>query len=608
MADKKNRQRSYLAKDYNDFRSDLLRYARTFFPDRIQDFSESSVGGLFLDMAAAVGDNMSYYLDHQFRELSWSDAVEVANLQKHLENNAVKIVGDSPSSTEVTFFVEVPSTLINGVISPDPDALPTILADTILESTNGVTFTTVDDLNFGATDRLGRLRATVQVGDIDAAGNPLTFILSANVTVVSGEITSEDFNIGSGFVPFREITLVNPNVSEILSVVDSEGNNWYEVDSLTQDTVFVGITNTNEEGRLVSENIKMIPAPKRFVAKTDLQTRNTVLQFGGGDPTLNDDDVLSDPSKLALPVFGRGTIPRFTLDPNSLLRSRTLGEAPIATTLTVTYRYGGGQNHNVSAGTIRSIKEIRVEFRNNPTFPLLKSVKDSIDVINNQPATGGDSAPTLEQLRAQIPAAKNSQQRIVTKEDLIARIYTLPSRFGRVFRAGVSKSLQNPLSSILHVVSKDDEGRLIQSPDALKQNIQKYINEYRLISDAIDVVDARIINYTVKVSIVPDPEANPIDLTRQAISKIKGLLNVNKFQIDQPIQISSIFNEVIRIPGILSIIDIEIRNIRGSIGDQTYSNVFFDTQANTRRGLVIAPQGSIFELKYPETDIIVTTV
>jgi len=600
--------RNYLSKDFNDFRSELLRYARTFFSDKIQDFSEASVGGLFLDMAAAVGDNLSFYLDHQFGELSWSNAIETSNIQMHLENNGVKIVGDSPSLVDLTFFLEVPAKTVNGERVPDELFLPTILKNTKLLSSNGIPFSTIEDIDFSDTDRLGNLIARSQVSSVDAGGLPSSFILSANVGAVSGEIITEQFTINSTFVPFRTISLSGDNITEILSVVDSEGNEWYEVDSLTQDTVFVAVKNLGEDQSLIESNIQVVSSPRRFQVVTDLFTRNTELRFGGGEPNVTDESVFPDPSKLALPLYGKQTIPRFTLDPNSLLRSRTLGISPTSTTLTVTYRAGGGLSHNVSAGSIRTIEDLRVEFRKNSSAPIATLVRSSIDVINETPASGGSPAPSIEQLRIQIPAARNAQQRIVTKSDLLARIYTLPSKFGRVFRAGVRQSEQNPLSTLMYVVSKDENGKLAMSSDILKQNIKTYINEFRLISDAIDVVDARIINYTVQITIMPDENVNQNDVIRKVISTVKNLLRVDNIQIDQPIQITQILSEVIRIPGVLSVVEIDIQGITGDFDNRSYSDVFFDASTNTNKGMVIGPPGSIFELKFPETDIIVTTV
>ncbi len=604
---KVNPTRNYLAKDYNSLRSDLLKYAKTFFADKIQDFSEASVGGLLLDMAAAVGDNMSFYLDHQFRETLWSDAVEISNIEKMIRNNGVKIVGSSPSTVNLSFYIEVPAINESGRRVPDRSSLPIIQKATEVSSRDGVPFTTIEDIDFSETDRFGNLVATIIVGDVDEDGQPVTFILSRDVYAVSGKIYVESYSFGSQYVPYRTISLSNPSVTEIISVVDSDGDNWYEVESLTQDTAYVGIVNTNEDGHIVKKNLSIVPAPKRFMTSVDLQNRNMTLMFGSGDPTLTDDDVFPDPSKLVVPLYGKNTMTRFSIDPNSLLKSKTLGIAPASTTLFITYRAGGGISHNVGVNAIRSIKTLRIDFKNGASSSVASSVRASVDVINNEPAIGGSPAPTVDTLRSLIPAARNSQSRIVTKTDLLSRVYSLPSKFGSVYRAGVRQNPNNPLSSQLFVLSRDDSGRLITSPDTLKQNLKTYINEYRLISDAIDIVDAAIINYSLSISIIPAPDTNPADIIKTVISTLQALLETKKFQIDQPIVIADIMSSVINIPGVLSLTRLEFFNINGRHDNRDYPGIFFDMQSNTTKGLIIGTPGSIFELRYPNFDIVVST-
>jgi hypothetical protein len=602
-----NPTRNYLAKDYSALKNDLLKYAKTFFADKIQDFSEASVGGLLLDMAASVGDNMSFYLDHQFRETLWSDAVEISNIERMIRNSGVKIVGASPSTVDVTFYIEVPAVEESGRREPDRSSLPIIQEGTVLSSRDGVPFSTIENLDFAETDKFGNLSASVIVGDVDSSGQPITFILSKNITAVSGRIYVEAFNFGPEYVPYRTITLNNTDISEIISVVDSGGDEWYEVESLTQDTAYVGIININDDKNIVKKNLKIVPAPKRFITSTDLQSRTMRLQFGSGDPSLLDDDVFPDPSKLVVPLYGRKTISRFSIDPNSLLKSRTMGIAPASTTLIVTYRAGGGTQHNVSSNSIRSIKTLRIDFKNGATASVASSVRASLDVTNQTPATGGGTAPTIDELRSLIPAARNMQSRIVTKIDLLSRVYSLPSKFGSVYRAGIRQNPNNPLSTQLFVLSKDNSGRLIVSPDTLKQNLRTYINEYRLISDAIDIVDAAIVNYTISISIIPAPDVNVADVIKNVISSVQTLLDTRKIQIDQPIIIADIMSTIINVPGVLSLTRLEFFSLNGTHDGREYSNVFFDIQSNIIKGLIVGPPGSIFELKYPNFDIVVST-
>jgi len=599
-------QRSYLSKDFQDLRSDLIRYAQTFFPDKIKDFSEAGLGGMFIDLAASVGDTMSYYLDHQFTELSWSDSVELVNIQRHLRNAGVKITGSSPATVTLTLLIEVPAvSTVNGYV-PQSDALPIVLAGTVAVSSAQVTFTTVDDLNFNERDRDGFLKATVIVGETDDSGNPLTYVLSRQVIATSSTRASATFSTPSGYNPFYAVTLPNPSVSRIISVIDTEGNSYYEVESLTQDTVYASVTNNSYDNNIVSDSLEVIPAPRRFTVSTNITTRETTLTFGGGDNSLDEKTVL-DPSSLALPLYGKSSVPRYSLDPNSLLRSKSLGVAPSNTTLTIVYEYGGGLLHNVSANSIRSISSLSMAFPGLPSNAIASAVRASIDVINSEAASGGAGQPSIEDLRMQIPAAKNSQLRVVTKEDLIARVYSLPSRFGKVSKAGCRSNPANPLSKQLYVLGYDTAGRLSRASDSLKLNLRNYLNELRLISDAVDIVDSPIVNYTVKASVIIAPSYISLEVLQSVSQAIRNQLNIGLFQVDQPIIIADVTSAIINTPGVLSLVSLEFTNKSGTIDDSVYSNYTYDMENATSRGIILPPQGGIFEIRYPANDVVVTS-
>jgi hypothetical protein len=602
------RARNYVSKDFDSFRNDLLRYARTYFGDKIQDFSEPSLGGLLLDMAASVSDNMSFYLDHQYRETAWSTAVEPSNLSRMVREAGIKSKGASPATVNVSIFVEVPAKQVSGVYVPDNDTLPKVLQNTLLVSTNGISFSMPEDVDFAELDRLGNLRGKYVVGVTDASGNPSTFIIKRDVTCVSGKVTSETFTIGATPVPFLNLTLSNIDVSEVLSVVDDARNQYYEVQTLSQDTVFRNFPNMSTDSEEVPRSIEVIPAPRRFVHNVDPLTRLSTLQFGGGTSLTTQDDAIPDPETLALPLYGTNTLSRFSIDPNSLLQTKTLGEAPYNTTITVTYRHGGGTNHNIAAKTLRGVSALKLEFPDACSANVARSIRSSFDIRNDQPASGGDVAPTLEELRAQIPAARTQQDRIVTREDLISRVYTLPTKFGRVFRAAARQSPDNPLASQLFICSKDSNGFLTVSPDSLKNNLKVYLNEYRLISDAIDILDARVINFRVKFSIFVNPDTNKSTAVQTVISRLRDSLTISNFQIDQPILLSDLQNVIINTPGVLTLVDLKIESLSGTVQDRTYSNVTHNIKQYTRRGVVYGPPGSIFEMRYPKNDIMGTAL
>ena len=298
------------------------------------------------------------------------------------------------------------------------------------------------------------------------------------------------------------------------------------------------------------------------------------------------------------------TFSTVSINPQKLLKTATLGIAAANTTLSVVYRYGGGLSHNVTPGSIRNIVQIDTQFPENPSASMQNQIKDSIEIFNSKMASGGEDAPSVEALKVLIPSVKNSQNRIVTKEDMLARVYTMPSNFGRIFRAAISKNPNNPLAAQLFIVSRDQKNQLIVSPDTLKVNLKRYLNSYRMISDSIDILDASIINLELFFQIVVDPSYNKTTLLQSVISDLKNQFNSKNFHINQPIIMSDVITTIFTKRGVIAVDIIRFNNLSGNFKNNDYSPVTFDVKVNTKNQIIYPPTGGIFEIKYPDINII----
>lgn len=600
------RRRNYLARDFDGFRSVLLDYARQYYPDRIQDFSESSVGGLFLDMAAYIGDNMSFYMDHLYGELNPDTVIETQNVERALRNAGVPITGAAASLVGVDFYIEVP-VLDDGSLNPDPSLLPTIVGETTLQSNSGIIFTLIEDIDFWQTDPAtgnNTVHPEVEISNGRRIGGKIvTKVLKRSGLCTSGNQTTETFSIGE-FQSFRRISLSQRNVTQIIRVSDGLANKYYEVGSLTHDVVYRNVLNVGAEAGLVKDNLKVIPAPYRFIKETSLDDRSTSLVFGGGTADNLEDDVIPDPSEFSIPLPYSQNFSRLPVNPQKMLQTSTLGVAAANTTLTVVYRHGGGLSHNVTANSIRTISGLKISFPENPPAGQQIQVRNTVEVSNPRPASGGEDALSKEELLALIPSIKNSQERIVTKEDLLARVYTMPSNFGRVYRATLNKNPDNPLASRLYIISRNSSGNLITSPDQLKTNLRRYLNSYRMISDAIDIFDAAIINLELNFQVVVDPSINKNLILQEVIIDLKNQLNIANFHIGQPIIISDILSTIFAKSGIISVDSIRFKNIFGTVKNLEYSPISYDVKLNTKNQIIYPPEGAIFEIRYPDINII----
>jgi hypothetical protein len=394
-------------------------------------------------------------------------------------------------------------------------------------------------------------------------------------------------------------------VSEITRIVDTDLNEYYEVEALSNDVVYKKVANTTSDSETVPDNLYIIPAPYRFITRTSINSSITTIVFGSGRADSTDDDIIPDPSEIALPLYGdRKTFSRVAIDPNSLLSTNSLGVSPTNTTLTITYRAGGGLNHNVAPRTLRSVVSLLTSFNQSVPAGKIAQIRSNLEVNNPEAASGGENAPTLDEFRAIALNYKNSQSRIVTKPDLIARVYSMPPNFGRVYRVGVRSNPTNPLSSLLYIISRDADGYLTVSPDSLKRNLAKYLNEFRLTSDAVDILDSPVVNYKFNYTVAIADNVDKTTTLGKINQSISNYLRTKNFQIDQPIVISDILNLILNQDGIVSLENYNFRNLRDTVKDRKYSSVAYNLRQHTMRGMIQPPPGGIFELKYPEYDII----
>lgn len=605
---KEIRERKYLNKTFEGFQKDLLDYARTYYGNRIKDFSDSSLGGMFLDLASYVGDSTAFYLDHQFSELNPLEAIESVNVESHLQNAGIEITGAAAAVVYVDFTISIPVSLTDAT-KIKADLLPIIRKNTTVGAENGVEFFLLEDIDFSETDKNGNYLAKIVLDETDADGLPLSYAVTRQSLCVSGQYIEETFSLGT-FTAFRKIVLSNQHVTLLMAVYDDEGNIYHEVNDLSEDTIYKAITNKGVDNDLVKDTLVVIPAPYRFKRTVDLSSRTTTLTFGGGSAETLEDDIIPDPSQFALPLYGKKTFPITSINPNNLLKTKTLGITAVNTTLHVNYYAGGGLSHNVEVGAISELLQVIMDFPTATSIQQMTNVKSSMTVTNNTAAAGGDDPPDVDTLRALIPQANNSQSRIVSKEDLLARIYTLPANFGRVFRAAIRPNITNPNAAELYVVSKDSSSNLSICTDTLKNNIRTYINQYRLISDAIDILDARVINLQLQFEVSVDTGFQKQQVMLQILKSLKRYFEIANFHIDQPIVISDIISLIYSANGVVAVNNrnnsgmVKFTNLVGTVNGRSYSTVSHDIEKYTIRGLLVPPPGGIFEIKYPDIDII----
>lgn len=600
----KQKDISYSSRDFESLRNDLKNYVANHYRDVILDTTDASLAGMLIDVAAYVGDVTSFYLDHQFNENSIEKAVETRNIERLVREAGVKIRGKSPAIGFLDISITIPSAVVNGEYVPDENKIPKIKAESVFKSRRGINFYLPDDLDFAEKDSAGDLLATYEINQT-SGGNPVDFILTRSALVVSSRLKTQTEVVADSYVAFRRITISDADATEIVRVVDSDGEEYYEVESLTQSTVYKRMPNNRSDSHLSDERIKLIHAPRRFVSSRSTGTGQISLLFGSGREDVFDEDVIPDPSEHAIRLYGdKKTLDKVTIDPNSFLGTQTLGISPRNTTLTIYYRSGGGLNHNSGISEVNSVSTLITEFPAGVGTTEATSIRASASCVNSKVISGGEDEPSIESLRQIAALNMNSQNRVVSREDLLARAYSLPNNFGRVFRAAVRDNPNNPQAAQLYVLSRNSSSNLIISPDTLKENLARYLSRFRIISDAVDILDASIINLGLNYSVTITQGAMSSVVISNINSKLKSYFKIENYHIDQPIKMGEVENIILNTPDVEAITNLTFTSKTGTQGSNLYSNFPFSPVRNIDRGYLFPPAGGIFEIKYPNDDIV----
>lgn len=600
----KEKSIKYLNKDFKGFKRDLINFSQAHHSGVFQDFNETSPGMALLELCAYVGDVLSFYQDMQFEELKHESARQIENVVSFAKSLGYKPAGKRAAHAEQTFFIEVPATTLNGAIVPDDLFAPNIKKGASVLGPNGTTFETLDDVNF-SLDSFNNSRIVTGSRFDDSTGLPTHFAIQKSVEIVAGETKEEQVTI-SDFQQFRSIELSNQDVLEVISIFDSDGNEWVEVDYLAQDSVFDSFTNVGSDSSIVPYVLKFVSAPRRFITDRDPTTNKTSLIFGSGEGVDFDDELIPNIADLALPLAGRRTFTTFALDPQNFLKTRSLGLSPFNTTLTIRYRVGGGSQTNVPVGTIRSVNFADIEFSTTGLDPSKKgAVESSLETINLVKSDGGGAEETITEIKANSAAFFAAQARTVTREDFITRILTLPAKYGKPEKVFVKRNNTNQLALNVHILSRDVNGYLAQASQTLVDNIKTYLSPYRMLTDGVNLLQTNIINLKLNFGIVISAKMNKTEVLTKCLNVARDYFDIAKTQVAQPIVLSDLSAELQSVFGVISVYKLEFRSIVGAQADGTqYSGYNFNISSATANGIIYCPDDSIFEIKFPARDIV----
>ena len=608
----------YLSKDYNGFKNQLIEFTKVYFPDNFNDFSEGNPGMMFLEMAAYVGDVLSFYTDTQLRESFLNLAQDKKNIYNLAYSMGYKPKITSAASVNLEITQLIPSKFsADGTYEPDYDYSLTINQNSTFISTEDTSFYTTNDVRFGFSSSFEP--TDISIYQYDALNNPEYYLLKKTVKGVSGGLKSKVFTIGSS-EKFKTFNLFDNNIIGIESITDSEGNKWTEVPYMAQDTMFEEVQNlgTNDPTLQQYNNqtpylLKIKRTSKRFI--TRVRSDDSIdIQFGSGTTGKADEQIIPNPDNIGLGIKDGRSKLDVAYDPSNFLYTRAYGESPVDTTLTVNYRVGGGLKSNVNSNTITQTGVLSTINKPNVNVGMMNFAKSSITVTNPKPARGGGAGETLEEVRMNTMAHFSAQQRTVTKDDYLIRTLSMPPQLGRVTKAYITQDDQtsplttepnripNPLALNLYTLGYDSNKYLTTLNDATKNNLATYLEQYRMLTDAVNIKNAFVINFQVEFSITTFKNYNNQLVLLNCISELQDYFNVDLFQINQPIIISEVMNLIGGVNGVQTVESLTFSNVSGIT--QGYSQYKYGFTKATRDGVIYPSMDpSIFELKYPNKDI-----
>jgi len=613
----------YIGRDFESLKQGLIEFAKAYYPETYTDFNESSPGSLFIDLAAYVGDVLSYYTDYNFKENFLQYAQEKRNLLTMAAAFGYVPKLSVPSIVNLDIFQLLPPTGTGENTAPDFSYGLKIKEGMELRAEQqGVNFITTTNLDFTIDTQESPI--DISVYSYNASTGAVNYYLAKKtVKAISATTKTQTFTV-TGATRYLKLLLqdeVDPIVG-IQSIQDADGNMWTQVPYLAQDTIFERVENTifndPESATYSSETpwlLKLKKVPRRYIVR--VTESGLEIQFGAGTSSNPDEELLATPEQIGLILPNGKEDLDYSLDPSNPLMTGTYGLVPSNTTLTVNYIVGGGTQSNVPANSVTTVVATDTSETALPiaTPSLNNAIIQSLAVNNPEPAAGGRNEETVEEIRQNTLAQFASQNRAVTREDYIMRVYSMPSTYGSAAKAyitpdeqqniGTSELLDtvaNPLALNLYLLGYDANKNCTTLNTAVKENIKTYLGQYRMLTDSVNIRNAYVINIGVKFDIIPLPSFNANQVLLNAIAVVKEYFDIDRWQISQPIVVSDLYNVLFNVDGVQSVSKLNIVNLNdSSLG---YSDVVYDINAATRSGIIYPSlDPSIFEVKYPNTDI-----
>lgn len=587
---------NYLSRDFQSIKNDLKEYAKRYYSNEFSDLSEASINSFMIDAVAYAGDILSYYTDYQANESFLATAVEEKNITKLAKSLGYKETPSTTTAGKVAFYMLVPS---DGYGKPDYSKIPIINKGTALKTSDSTRKYLINEDIIIDENFIGTSYVVARTNDI---GNPTYFAIKIYVPIISGELNNTDISVGQ-FKKFNRISLNDTNTVEIISVTDSDGNEYYEVSNLSQNIIYKSVLNKDSKESAVRYTLTTVSAQRRFVFEFDQSV--PYLTFGAKQYRPDEDltiNPITEPSKFVLNRYNNDYLQDSYFEPHKLLNGDSYGIGPENTTLRIVYRRNTNQINTANTGEITVIDNLLYTFLTNLPSETINTIIGSIQVLNDEPIVGENLSLTNNEKKDLAGMIYQAQNRAVTAKDYEALAYMMPPKYGSLKRVKVerdAKSLKNNIN--IYVICSDIAGALATPNIKIKENLKTWLADYKIITDTVDIIDAKIINLGIDYTILADPNYDKIEVYNQVQNQLINAFTV-KPQIGESFKVLDVYREIQKIDGVLDVKDVKVRNIT----DTGYSSLTFNIKQNLSQdgNMVMIPKNAIYEIRYPSVDIV----
>lgn len=591
---RKFRSIKFTSRDFQSIKNDINAYRKRYYPNVSRDENEAAFDEMMLDTVAYVGDILSFYTDYNVNESFLNTSVEFDNVLKHGRQLGHKFRGNPSSFGIATFFAIFPANSTG--LGPNSDFLFNLKQGSEFASTNGTGFILNEDVNFSDSQN------EIVVARVDEnTGIPTAYAVKANGQVISGRIVEEIIEIGE-FEKFLRVELGAEDISEILSVVDDEGHEYFEVDYLSQDVVFRSISNrdtsTNEQ---TPQLLRPFVVPRRFVIERE--RIKTFLQFGFGSEGDVKSDPLIDPSEVVLDIFGKDHIIDTSFDPSNILGTDKLGIAPSNTNLRVVYRINTSENVNAAPDSITRVVNPIIQYNDVTSLDpaIVRATNDSLEITNEETIAGDVTIPTVDELKKRIFGTFGAQNRAVTVEDYKSMVYQMPPKFGAIKRVSVVQDPDSFKRNLnMYILAEDTDGTFTLANSSLKENLRTWILRSKAVNDTIDIIDAKIVNIGIDFTVVGQIERNKFEIRDAAIRALQIEFR-KKLDIGESFFITRIYDALRFVDGVVDVVRVKVFQKSG--GNYSDTRFTIDNHISPDGRFINVPDNVVVEVKLPEIDI-----